>query len=504
MAVDVTNRVMSIKNQANWMIQQEVITEEINLRGFCDRLNTARMGGRLLRSKSYPYAPITFAVNRRGFKFEVGDVFKTTWKKYGIVEPKVFRILKIKEDAMDSEKLTIDAIEDLYYFAGGYEYLIDIYDLEQPTNPVLDVGGKEGKIKKIPTGKTRIIAINDSTDSNKFKFYIFALPRTGDESGYHLQYKIEDGSYQITDVDGDFCAGGVLLKPFNVAPVPYDWYDPRLSADINSGIGIYFTSQSVNIDQVVTITEEELFAYKNLALLVNNPDDQANLKTEIIGFQKIDGIPEGTGIPEDTWHLQRIWRGLYGTKIQDWPAGDNPTRIFIFEPLGGETLFEVDKGGKYKFKLLPYSGGNELDISDADAIQVNTGKALTDYNKYYIESLMANDEPDYPTYGAPGYAIELAWQDAVPAPSGSFSYNIYVKGVRNADGQVIIQNRYIAVGLIEDNEKYKHWIYTMARLRIDFSVYSPDEFPDEITFIVEPVSGGTPFVSGSITVKKEV
>jgi len=493
MAIDIGSQVLSIKNPANKQIQDEVVVKEIDLRGFCDKFNVARQAGRVMKGNSFPLPVISFPVNRRGFKLEPNDVFRFPWLKYGLTSDRVWRVINITEEEKNSERLIVKAQEDFYSYAASTDFRVDVSEIEEPKTPVVKNKGKEGKVKDLGKKRARILITKDPLTSDR-RIFVFAMPRTDDETGYIVYQKTGDGSSaKVLLADGDFCAGGELTQDYPVS----GWYDKLNFLRFQSWTNL-------TADDVAGITEEELFGGMNLAIICKTGDDAKDVENiEIVGFQTIEGIVGS----DNEWSLGYIWRGLMGTKIVPHYAKE---KIFIFEPLGGKTFAEIEgQDSKYKFKIVPYSGSKELSYGDASTITVET--IIDDYDKHMATELKVNGLMEGATY-TQGRNIAISWKE--PADK-KFTYNLYVKSaypsyMTAVAGQVVIHNQYqlstdasnAQLKLVKDGS-YLSWEYLDLMNRIDnhTRMLAANE-PDELIFIVEPALDGRPYKPVSIACRK--
>lgn len=108
--------IVATRDIANIEIQGRVNSQTIQFPLVTSSARAAVIADRELRRKSYPYATIQFKINREGFRLEPGDVFLLTYPLYDITEV-VFRVVKVMEENEISEKITVDAVEDFYYYS---------------------------------------------------------------------------------------------------------------------------------------------------------------------------------------------------------------------------------------------------------------------------------------------------------------------------------------------------------------------------------------------------
>lgn len=90
----------------------------IELKGIRDHAVAREVLGRELAQRTMPLTKVNFEINRAAWHVAFGDVFKLTWpprKCFG----KVFRVLKISKGTLQSNSISIEALEDIFQYSVG-------------------------------------------------------------------------------------------------------------------------------------------------------------------------------------------------------------------------------------------------------------------------------------------------------------------------------------------------------------------------------------------------
>lgn len=327
-----------IGNQA---VQGRIESKTIQMSYFTTNENAAWASRQQLQKESYPFAVISFPVNRNHFRLEVGDAFKLNFAKYGI-SGMVCRVLLIEEENLESEKIKIHCMEDIFSVAKAItEYSDPVDSSVQPPSYTVTAFTDEAVFEApyLMTENIRIVPL--------------AKRESDIDLGMQVHMSIDSGSsyFLVTSVN-------------NI--VPYG----TLQADYNSGTySIDRTTQlqvdfpTSDIDNVESITFAETLAGNSNMMLIGN---------ELFTFQNI------TPVSGTVYQLDTIIRGRFGTVQEDHSSGADVW--LVNKSLGLVSHNEILKGAARKFKLPPFNSKNVGAIADSTAIDHTvTGKAKTPY-----------------------------------------------------------------------------------------------------------------------------
>lgn len=404
MAVDIKQSTANplARDPGNIGVQKRVVSKTVQFALFTTNDNAVWAGRRHLLKASYPFAMISFPANRNMFKYEVGDVFKWSYAPYGISNM-ICRVLLKEEESLESEKIIIHAMEDIFSVAKAVTtYSIPV----SHTQPAVDytIG---------PFDHQKIIE-NPYVMSEDLGIVPMACRETDGTLGFEIYMSVDGGiSYFYID-------GAANIKPFGVLVNAY----PDTTWTIDDEIGITVDFHNNDVDQIETITWGEVFCgERNVALLEN----------EIISFQSVTPV---SGL---RYKLDGIIRGRFGSKKVSHGVGaelyciDFNSTIIIHQ--------EILAGAARKFKLLPYNIQQVCDISLASFISLSIeGEAKKPYIPInfeangssafarYVHDIVLTWSPRYRGRGAgigiPGTILSDSDRE------GYFSVEIWVGGVK--------------------------------------------------------------------------
>lgn len=323
----------------NLAIQERVVSETIQLALFTNNANAVWAAKYQLQAASYPSATIKVSVNRDLFRLQVGDCFKFSYSKYSIVNM-IFRVLEIRESNLESERIEISAIEDIFSISSTItEYSAPsdrrIEPLTFALSPLLN-----RKIVEAPY-----------FFSDKIEILPLACRVETYDLGFDVYMSIDEGaSFFLVSRADNLYSYGTLVGEYAESYI------------IDEDIGF-----TVNFVQDVGLIETESWAnifsgFKNIAILGN----------EIISFQSV------TPVSGAQYKIENIIRGRFGTSKVDHVNGE--TFFVIRENADLVNHIEIAAGVTRKFKFVPYNVKFNGNIADATAIDINIeGRAKKPY-----------------------------------------------------------------------------------------------------------------------------
>lgn len=315
----------------NCVTQGRTVSKTIQLASFTTNENAVWAAKHQLQKESYPFAFIDVPVNRNLFRLQVGDCFKFSYSKYGISNM-ICRVIQKEEENLESEKLIIHAVEDIF----GVSNVITEY-----SNP------EDNAIKPpsyvLAAFTHQIVLEAPYAFSQDVKVVPLACRQTDQDLGFDVYMSLDEGgSYLSVDRAANIQPYGTL-----VANYPATTY----TIDDVFGFEINFVAGA---DLIETVTWPDIFsADRNLALLGD----------EIISFRSI------TPVSADRYKLEDIIRGRFGTQKVAHAADEE--FYFISQNLALMNHSEIMPGVSRKFKLVPYNIKYLGDISAATAIDLN-------------------------------------------------------------------------------------------------------------------------------------
>jgi len=405
--IDYRESIQLTNDPANLGIVGRVNSKTIRLMMFTTPRNGVWAADRALKGEAYPFAHLTLTVNRDQFRREPGDLFKFNYPKRGISNM-VCRVQGVsEEDLADSEKIVVNAIEDVDYIStqltgigsGGVSGEAPPEDLD--LEDLVNVTVVEGNFVSIGED-IAVIPI--------------ASKELGTEVGYLVYMSIDGGSsYDKIDQVTVWGVYGTL-----VAAYPSGTYQ----IDDQVGFEIEFDCPETELDKIQTVSREHLLTGKNMALLGN----------EIISFQTV------TPVTATKLKLEGIYRGRFDTIREAHSLGED----FYFigtEYWNAIKHSDIIVGSTRKFKLVPYSLDYTGAVADASEISLDiNGRAKTPYMPINI---MGNGASFNPLYTGD---IVLLWEvrfrgtgagigdadtvvDASPVWEGLFKVEVWVSSV---------------------------------------------------------------------------
>lgn len=427
--VDFKNAEVMRNDPANQAMVNRVAHKTVQMGMFVTDWNAFWAADKFLNVEAYPLAQISFPANRKSFRLQPGDCFRLAYSKYNIDEM-VCRVLRIEEESVQSEKIIVHAVEDIYHMGIFPEVGTDVTDGEAQRDEAVD------PLSDVMVMESPYILSGDSVE-----IIAVADREIGIEQGYIMHMSLDESSYDQLGIVTTFGVHGTLVSKY--PPDNVYWIDDRV------GFQVDFDSPSADIALIESISRAQLIAGHNLCLLGK----------EIIGVQTI------TPVSGNRYAFSGIYRGRWDTDPQTHLAGEEFWWI-------GRTHFgllndpAILAGVTRYFKANPYSRSATGNISEASqeslAIQ---GRAKKPYKPW---ELTANGGGFYPQYES-GEDIVLDWHprvrgqgagigdadtvtDAEPTWEGLFRVEVFVGGMRVRD----------VTGIDDDT-----WTYTNAMILTD-------------------------------------
>lgn len=406
------------------------ISKTVKLGLFTTQSCAAWGADRLLKQNSYPRAKVQIPVNRYHFGLQCGDAFKLEYAPYGITAM-YFRVDRITEEDPTSEKIIIEALEDLDYMAPtGLADTADVLTsvVDYTVSDLTDVGILEAPYE-----------IEDSET-------IYIIPLAGKEKGYELKYIL----YMSTDGGSSYSAISSVYTFNVVGSVETEYTEDTYEVDDEVGLRVTIPDHE-SVSQITTRNRDSALAGANLALVGD----------EIISFETI--TPD-TG---DVYVLTGVVRGMFDTVPATHAVG---TKFYFFGQAKYVTLTndEFTIGATRHFKMVPYSALDSADLSTATAISHTfAGRAKTPYP---VNTIRANDNSTGATYSASGDIVFTWWPrvrgsgagkgdaDAVTDYDPANNYEHLFKIETYSGGA--LKNTYTGIDAVT-------WTYTNANLQSD-------------------------------------
>jgi hypothetical protein len=314
----------------NLAVQEKTISKTTQLASFTTNENAVWAAKNQLRKESYPFASLNISVNRNLFRLEVGDCFKFSYSKYGISNA-IYRVLQISEENLESEKITIHAMEDVFGISNIItEYTaLEGHAIQSPTYALT------------PFTHQRVLEAMYAL-SDTIKVLPLACRERPQDLGIQVYISIDGGSsYSYIDKVSN-------LQPYGTLVTEYPANTYTLDNEVGFEIDFVDGASSLDIETWPNVFSAEA----NFAILGN----------EVISFKSI------TPVTAVRYKFEGIIRGRFGTQKATHPTAEEV--YFISKYVGLVYHAEIVVGVSRKFKLVPYNIKFAGDISEAVAIDL--------------------------------------------------------------------------------------------------------------------------------------
>ena len=325
----------------NKTIQGRTVSKTLQFSLFTTNENAVWAGNNQLRKEAYPFATISFPMNRNHFRLQVGDAFKLNYAKYGITGM-VLRILMIEEDALQSEKITVHCMEDIFSVAKAITEYTDPTDKATQATDYTALPFVEIVIFEAPYVMTKNIEIIPMAERV-----------TANDLGMYVNMSLDGGgSYGQIGQKSNIMPRATLNNEYGLTH-PID----------DSAAGMLVTFTTTDVQNIETITWSACLA---------GEDNMAIIGDEIVSFQTI------TPVSGMIYRLTNIIRGRYGTKQEVHAAAAE--LWYTNKRVGMVNHSEITRGVIREFKLVPYNKKFAGTVAEASSKSLTiTGKAKTPY-----------------------------------------------------------------------------------------------------------------------------
>lgn len=250
-----------------------------------------------LRTLSFPLARAKLVVDRSFYAVNPGDVIAWTGEFEGLQFTKLpMRVNRVDLGEIDSNRITLDVVQDVFTFESPAFADPDAGDWEPPSDTLVAIPADESVVFEAP--RAFLTRNGDGADDIK----VWAGARNQG-----------DGAVSINLLDNSgtgFTLGGEVFAFFPIGELTSDLGKPTGTISISSPVNVTATPDNVN-DILEDIPE-------GTATITELGQDLVNLAligTEIVAFRS---AAQGAGSTVD---LSNVYRGLLDTAQQDHPAG---------------------------------------------------------------------------------------------------------------------------------------------------------------------------------------
>lgn len=286
-----TDRVAVAQNLANIQMQSKIRSLDLNYPGIHDETIAAFVAARELKAVSRPITKVSFQVNRDAWALQVASPFVINWiDDETNISNVVFRATKVDEGELGSERVMIEAVEDIFSVDQEVFSFPPFHKVPVPAaTPIL-----EYRVQEAPRW-LQLQAVNAGQIGNSSQQHIWYLgvPNTND---VRIQGQVGTSSTSYAqDTDRIGYPGRCVLK--NTYSKNNSPYDTTVGIVVQSVEGVTLKSANNPAD----------IGTKGTNLIV--------IDDEIIGYETVTDNLDGS------YTLTNLWRGLADTIPQDHVAG---------------------------------------------------------------------------------------------------------------------------------------------------------------------------------------
>ena len=347
MAVDIRQSMANpiAVDTGNIGVQGRVVSKTMQFSLFTINRNAVWAERQHLLKSSYPFAILQIVVNRKAFRYEVGDCFKFSYAKHGISEA-IFRVVQKEEAELESENITISAIEDFYFISR----VIDEYSI--PTDNTIP----RPDYTLVPFTEEMAMEVPYAVTDNINPEVLLVACREGQfDLGFDAYISIDNGtSYSILSNNV-----GNLVPFGQVADAAYPL---TYTIDTETGFTVEFKNESDASLIETTTWANTIAGIEHIALLEN----------EIIFFKTITPV---SGLK---YKIENIIRGRMDTVRASHAIGTN--FYVLHHDLTYLSHDEIVVGTNRDFKLVPYNTKRRGNIAYSTQIDLDIeGRWRTPY-----------------------------------------------------------------------------------------------------------------------------
>lgn len=348
MAVDIRQSMANpiAVDTGNIGVQGRVVSKTMQFSLFTINRNAVWAERQHLLKSSYPFAMLQILVNRKAFRYEVGDVFPYSYAKHGISHA-IFRVLQKEEAELESENITISAIEDFYFIS----HVIDEYSI--PTDNTIP----RPDYTLVPFTEEMAMEVPYAITDNINPEVLLVACREGQfDLGFDAYISIDNGaSYSILSNNvGNLVPFGQVVD----AVYPEQTY----TIDTETGFNVEFKNESDASLIETTTWANTIAGIENIALLGD----------ELIFFKTITPV---SGLK---YKIENIIRGRMDTVRASHAIGTN--FYVLHHDLTYLSHDEIVVGANRDFKLVPYNTKRRGNIASSTPIDLDIeGRWRTPY-----------------------------------------------------------------------------------------------------------------------------
>ena len=217
----------------NYVTQGRSVSKTLQFGLFTTNENAVWAANNQLKKESYPFATIKVPVNRNQFRLQVGDVFKLNYAKYGI-SGMICRVLLVEESNLNSEKIFLHVMEDIFSVAKAITTYTDPVDSAGTSPDYTPVAFTVDAVYEAPY-----------VMSESLEIVPLAKREMAVDLGMQVHLSLEGTSYVQVGQVNNIQAYGTLESDYNIGqPI-----------DESIGMSISFVESDINNIETITFQE---------------------------------------------------------------------------------------------------------------------------------------------------------------------------------------------------------------------------------------------------------
>jgi hypothetical protein len=369
-ALNIRRAQVSADDRGTAEIHGRAITKSVQLMMFGSEENANWAADRAARRAAYPFAEGQITLNREGFKYEVGDLFRLSDSEHDISNM-ACRVMQTGEGSLEDEKINISFMEE------------PDYTTQSAALANVSTTGTQRDYGLDPLVYVAVIEAPYSLVEESIKIIPLASREKGTEVGYELWVSIDGTSYAYLDDVTYYGKYGTLVSELSIDVLTLD-------KEIGFEVDFVFDDDASTIE---TITRTQLFNNGNMALLGD----------ELLNFETItpDAVIEGR------YAISGLSRARFDSVRKTWPAS---TPFWVLGTTAIKTMSSTAflKGATLYFKMIPYNDHFIGEISEAIATNYTfVGRSRAPYVPGNLNKSGVSKNATY------GHDIYLTWDPRV-------------------------------------------------------------------------------------------
>lgn len=323
-----TDSIVSMQDLSNIMQRDgEIVTEQLDFRGFTSYDACALATARSLKTMAYPLAKVTGPLPRTAWATRPGDVFKLRWPKRGINDV-VFRVIRVDYGSITQNLIGIEAVEDVFAISNI------AYSQPNPSDWSDPIGDA------LPLLRQRIVEAPMFFGGPEGAHVMTLGSRaSGIDLGYKVHTGPSSGNLEYSNQTDDFTSSGTLVSDYSRS-------GPAVDASGFSVTGL------LGPDEIEDDVDADDVRTGGTLVLVGD---------EIMAFGAINKV---------TGAVTQVLRGVLDTTPQEHAAGETVWFLDSGTHVANDQAITVGLPKAMYAKLLPYNVKGVVDEDDAPEMSV--------------------------------------------------------------------------------------------------------------------------------------